>query len=145
MQASGRRCRRCSDSCVTKLDISLTAILYKLSVFMFGLTLVQSFRHILSYDFFYDFCLLPPHNFAMTSYFHFFNGRSTPHWALASSIVRLQISLSAASLLYSLIFSSNKESLLMLPSHPKHILPTGLTPWNLPSSTFWYSRIIYSD
>jgi hypothetical protein len=42
--------------------------------------------------------------------------RDSPHRALASSIVRLQISLSPAHLLHPLMFSSS-ESLLMLSSH----------------------------
>jgi len=57
-----------------------------------------------------------------------------PHWrdrlrrALASSAVRREISLSPASLLHPLIFSSKEESLLFLSSRLTRGLPTGLLP-----------------
>ena len=65
----------------------------------------------------WTFLLLPPH------------WRDSPRRALASSAVRREISLTPASLLHPLIFSSNEESLLFLSSHLICGPPTGLLPW----------------
>lgn len=59
--------------------------------------------------------------------------RDSPLRAVTSSVVRLQISLSHASLLHPVIFSKNEESLLMF-SHLSRDLPTSLLPLNFPSS-----------
>ena len=72
----------------------------------------------------WTFLLLPPH------------WRDSPRRALASSVVRLEISLSPTSLLHPLIFTSKEESLLFLSSRLIRGLPTCLLPllWILDST-----------
>ena len=70
--------------------------------------------------------------------------RNSPHQSLASSILRLQISL----LFYfptSVYFAQHRGSVLMLSSHRSSGLPTGLLPWKFPALFFRYSRMIHSD
>jgi hypothetical protein len=60
--------------------------------------------------------------------------RDSPHRALSSSVVRLQIPLCPAHLLHPLMFSNNES--LLTSSHLSRGLPTGLLPRNFPSRTF---------
>lgn len=72
---------------------------------------------------------------SLTFFFCLLQRCSNPQVTQASPTVHLKISLSPVRLHHSLIFSSNEEAPDIFTS--SRGLPTGLLPWNIPSSAFF--------